>query len=96
MLGGPGSRPAAVDALAARKLVDHARDVPFALFYLIDPQADEAQLAGACGVDDAEFAPKCIGLRETVAWPLRRAAESGKIQIVDDLAERVVEVVAAL
>jgi hypothetical protein len=37
-------------AVAAAALSNHAKDVPFALLYLIDPKRNSARLAGAAGV----------------------------------------------
>jgi signal transduction histidine kinase len=43
-------------AIAAGTLANYARDVPFALFYLIDPDGKRARLAGATGVGMGEAA----------------------------------------
>ena len=36
-------------AVAGAVLSNHAKDVPFALLYLIDPKGNEVRLAGSCG-----------------------------------------------
>jgi hypothetical protein len=39
---------------AAETLARHAKDVPFALLYLIDPDGRHARLAGAVGAEPGE------------------------------------------
>jgi signal transduction histidine kinase/CheY-like chemotaxis protein len=77
-------------AIAATTLADHVKDVPFALFYLIDGNAKEARLAGAAGVAPNEPAsPLSIPLdAEDTAWPLARAMRHQQIVVVENLTDR--------
>jgi PAS domain S-box-containing protein len=52
-------------AIAARTLEGHARDIPFALLYLIDRDGQRAQFAGAAGVaPGAEIGPLHVDLNQ--------------------------------
>jgi PAS domain S-box-containing protein len=79
----------AVDALAR-----HAKDIPFALLYLIDADGKRARLASATGIDrGAPYSPTAIELGELASndqqsWPLTDAARSERLLLVDDLAAR--------
>src|SRR5436190_593565 len=83
-------------AIAAETLTKHAKDVPFALFYLIDPDRKTARLAGAAGVGICGMAsPKTIvlenkGPKEAI-WPLKEAEQSESMVVVPDLAERLLD-----
>ncbi|HXE84399.1 MAG TPA: ATP-binding protein [Gemmatimonadales bacterium] len=79
--------------VAARILSKHARDVPFALLYLIDQDRQVARLAGAAGVEPGlAISPRVVPLGEAAAddamAPLRRAVISERLQIVEPLASR--------
>jgi PAS domain S-box-containing protein len=78
---------------AAQTIARHPEDVPFALLYLIAPDRQTAQLAGAAGM--------ACGLPESPAeadlardsgsgdpWPLAEAFRSQTMQVVEDLASR--------
>ncbi len=76
---------------AAETLGAHAKDVPFALFYLIDSDGKRARLAGSAGF--VEGSPACPPLVELGAggaplWPLAEAAQTKNTQVVGDLAAR--------
>jgi len=79
-------------AIAAKTLDMHAKDIPFALFYLIDPDRKRASLAGSAGVKAGEPAsPSVIALEGDGAdsiWPLRQAMHSESMQLVEDLPNR--------
>ncbi|RKH01981.1 ATP-binding protein [Corallococcus carmarthensis] len=73
-------------------------DVPFALLYVTSADGNEARLRGLCGtVAGMPFAPEVIRLTGTAddeAWPLERAAKSGRVEQVADLEARFGPVVA--
>jgi PAS domain S-box-containing protein len=82
-----------VGVIAAQTIARHPEDVPFALLYLIAPDRQTAQLAGAAGM--------ACGLPESPAeanlardsssgdsWPLAEAFRSETMQVVQDLASR--------
>ncbi len=78
--------------ITAKTLCEHAKDIPFALLYLINGDEQLARLAGAAGValDDAisplvRFSP---GTAEGQPWPLIEVVHSGLMQVVEDLASR--------
>ena len=78
-------------AIAAETLAAHAKDIPFALLYLIDPDRKSARLAGTAGVRAGERAsPAIVFLDDYEAsaspWPLAEAMRSEEIQTVTDLA----------
>ncbi len=78
-------------AVAAHTLGAHAKDVPFALLYLIDADRRCARLAGATGVQqDTGIAPAVIDLQDATdcAWPIRAAIETDAGQRVDALGEK--------
>jgi signal transduction histidine kinase len=79
-------------AVAATVLQSHARDVPFALLYLIDPETGQARLAGAAGVEPGEaISPSTVTLEIATAhdgWPLAEALHGGELVIIEDLAAR--------
>jgi PAS domain S-box-containing protein len=75
--------------LAAAALAGSARDVPFALLYLLDAGGERVTLAGAAGVDSgAPVAPAAADLAAADPWPFRAVAESGRAVVVSDLAAR--------
>jgi signal transduction histidine kinase len=76
---------------SSESLADAALDVPFALFYTVDPGAGHAQLAVATGLErGAPGAPLEIDLasRSAVDWPLYETMESALIGRVDELHAR--------
>jgi signal transduction histidine kinase/CheY-like chemotaxis protein len=80
-------------AVAAATLTKHPLDVPFALFYLIDPEKKRARLAGAAGVaPDGRLAPQIVELDQKSAaaqpWPLMEAAATESLQVVENLCEQ--------
>ena len=80
-------------AIAAKTLGDHAKDIPFALLYLIDDNEKLAHLASAAGVapDDA-ISPLVLRLSPETAdvqpWPLMELVHTDVMQVVEDLAGR--------
>jgi signal transduction histidine kinase/DNA-binding response OmpR family regulator len=84
-------------AIAAETLTNYARDLPFALFYLIDPDGKRARLAGASGVGTGEVvSPPVVDFREgseqSSAWPLAVAVRNVAMTTIDDLAARFADV----
>jgi signal transduction histidine kinase/CheY-like chemotaxis protein len=77
-------------AVAASVLSNHAKDVPFALLYLIDPKNNEVRLAGAAGVAPGEaVSPLQMPMDASVApWPVADVLQRQEIVVVDSLASR--------
>lgn len=75
---------------AAEILSGNPKDVPFAIFYLLDANADRAVLAGTVGVArDQTASPAMIRLSDHNApWPFDEVARTGKSIVVDDLPQR--------
>ncbi len=64
-------------ALASEMLANHAKDIPFALLYLIDPDGKRARLAGSSGIGWGEaVSPLVVELDEGVGVrsPLGRSS----------------------
>ncbi|MGY6217325.1 response regulator [Methylolobus aquaticus] len=80
-------------AISAEALAAHARDIPFALFYLIVPDRKTARLVGTTGMVTAQ--PACPALvflasdgPDEGPWPLRETLRSNAPQTVPDLMTR--------
>jgi hypothetical protein len=76
-------------AIAAETLARYARDIPFALFYLIDADGKRARLVGATGVGMGEAtSPLVVDLNEDAehgsVWPLAGAVRDRAMVIIDD------------
>jgi signal transduction histidine kinase len=85
--------------IAAEALAHHDKEIPFALFYLIDPDRRHARLAGSVGAGLGEAAsPLVVSLGEggdgDGGWPLADALRSEAMVTVDDLATRFARVPA--
>ena len=78
--------------IAAQTLGAHAKDVPFALLYLIDGDGTTARLAGTAGVAAGDpIGPPIVALdavAAAAAWPLAEAVRSEAIVVVSDLTAR--------
>jgi PAS domain S-box-containing protein len=75
---------------AVATLAENAFDVPFAIFYLVEPGDKTARVAASCGFDVANGAanPHNIDLRappEENGWPVARILERRAIEVVSDL-----------
>jgi hypothetical protein len=72
--------------IAAATMRDNPYDLPFAMLYSLSADCGEALLAGGT-MADHPASPAVIELKSTanLAWPLARAMESGKSEIVGDL-----------
>lgn len=79
-------------AAAAAVLANYAKDIPFALLYLIDHDGQVARLAGAASANPGdEAAPLAVDLDVTEladAWPLAEVVRSQEIAVVENLAIR--------
>ena len=79
-------------AAAASVLAINAKDVPFALLYLIEGEGKRARLAGAAGIaPDTAASPGVVELSEDAeapGWPLAAAVRQDAMVAVEDLAER--------
>jgi PAS domain S-box-containing protein len=75
-------------AIACETLAKHAKDIPFALLYLIDGDGKRARLVGAAGV----AAGNCIArpiidlAADERRWPVKKVTDV--MQVVEDLARR--------
>jgi len=88
---GEGKTAADACAIAAAALAAHAKDVPFALLYLLDKSGRTARLAGAAGLgEDRAIAPATVDLEacEAAPWPLVEALRGGAPVTVENLARR--------
>ncbi len=74
---------------AARTLAANPYDVPFALTYLLDDDAQQAKLCAVTGFEHGCVnAPENIDMSEpvdSVRWPLRRVFETGEAEVVTDV-----------
>jgi PAS domain S-box-containing protein len=79
-------------AIAGETLANHAKDIPFALLYLIDGDGKRARLACAAGIEKgAAASPPVVDLEGgggARSWPLAEAMRRQEIVRVDDLAAR--------
>jgi signal transduction histidine kinase/GAF domain-containing protein len=78
---------------AAATFDENAFDVPFALFYLLEPDGKRARLASSCGfeVQDGPSNPGAIDLdapAEEQAWPLSRIVNTRAVEVVTDAGAR--------
>jgi len=77
--------------LAAETLSDCALDLPFVLFYLLDPEDDEARLAAWTGLAPGSLASPSVAALSPAhhtGWPLHEVARSKQIIEVGELAAR--------
>jgi PAS domain S-box-containing protein len=78
--------------LAALALRTHDKDIPFALFYLLDANSGKAQLAAAVGIDRGEPAsPVAIDLEnlsEESSWPIAQVIDSQAVKVVQKIDRR--------
>jgi len=78
-------------AIAAETLAADAKDVPFAMLYLVENGGERARLAGTAGLPGGEEPlPSEIDLRapETGGWPLGEVVRTGATRVVERLSER--------
>ena len=77
----------------AAALGKNARDLPFAIIYIAEPDGVTATLAGAAGIEPgSSAAPNSIGLDHTSSWPVQEVVRSQNLQIVSDLSARFAEI----
>jgi signal transduction histidine kinase len=77
--------------LAAQTLSDYALDLPFVLFYLLDPGAKQARLIAGTGLPhESPASPAVIELEAPPlsTWPLAEVARSRQTQSVSDVEKR--------
>jgi PAS domain S-box-containing protein len=72
---------------AIESLAENTADLPFALLYLIDPDANQARLAHAFGLPlDSPACPPLIDpADERQPWPLADVLSAGQARLIDDL-----------
>ena len=72
---------------SAEALAQNPRDIPFALLYVLDADPRRFRLAGATGIAEGHAAaPPAIDASSP--WPLAEVLQSGRLQLVGELAER--------
>ncbi len=85
-------------ALSAQILAGYDLDLPFVLFYALEPHGDQARLVGATGLSaDVVASLSVVSLTEQQAvWPLEAVVRSGSAVQVDDVRQRISRVCAGL
>jgi PAS domain S-box-containing protein len=74
---------------AAETLLGNDFDVPFALFYLIEPGGEQARLVASCGFEETGPAnPVLIELDDEMPWPLKSIVQRGEIKVISDLSRK--------
>lgn len=75
--------------MTAETLALHARDVPFALFYLIDPDRETASLAGASGIEPGTaLGPEKVPLTRSDTGRGWHLSSGAPFTVVDGFASR--------
>jgi GAF domain-containing protein len=70
-------------------LAENSFDMPFALFYLIEPGGQQGRLVASCGFNTIGSANLShILIEDDTPWPLRSGVEQGEIKVISDLAQR--------
>jgi PAS domain S-box-containing protein len=78
-------------AAAAAALEPHGKDIPFALFYLVDEAGHLARLTGSIGVDPGRpISPASVDLAqpESSGWPLAGALSRQAALVLEDIGQR--------
>ncbi|HEY3458652.1 MAG TPA: ATP-binding protein [Bryobacteraceae bacterium] len=78
--------------IAVTTLADNPADIPYALIYLLDREAQRAHLAACTGLRSGEMTPATMEWKDTSGdsvWPLRRVFETGSAELLTDLTARV-------
>ncbi|MFS8478764.1 MAG: SpoIIE family protein phosphatase [Micromonosporaceae bacterium] len=68
---------------AAAALAGHPQDVPFAVFYLLDPDGRRAMASAAAGVLAADSLAAAVDLEDKAGWPLAEVVRTGQGLVVD-------------
>lgn len=77
--------------LSAQSLAEYVLDVPFVLFYELDPDGDEARLVCATDLQADTVANTNTagsGMKEQTPWPLEEVVRSGSAVQVNDMRQR--------
>jgi signal transduction histidine kinase/DNA-binding response OmpR family regulator len=86
---GDARTPGEACAIAAETLARHVKDVPFALFYLVDADRKLARLAGAAGVEPGEaISPEQVNLKGEDAGEGWHFPAAAALAVADDLPSR--------
>ena len=78
-------------ALAAQTLAQYDLDLPFTLFYAVEPGGDEARLIGATGLDKETVASPStvlLGAEKQSPWPLWEVVRTGSVVQIDNVKHR--------
>ena len=76
-------------ARSAGALATNARDLPFALIYMLEPGGRTASLAGSAGIDVGHpAAPATIDLDASEIWPLADALGQSAPRVVKDIGQK--------
>jgi signal transduction histidine kinase len=92
--GADAKTPEQACETAAATFDENAVDVPFALFYLLEPDGARARLVSSCGfrVADGPANPAAIDLAvpsEECAWPVSRIVHTRAIEVITGAGARV-------
>jgi signal transduction histidine kinase/CheY-like chemotaxis protein len=71
---------------AAATLAGNPYDVPFALFYLLDPDGAKATLVATAGANPPASATSTVDLTVNGPWPFAQVARTRRAAVVDGLA----------
>ena len=78
-------------ALAAQTLAQYDLDLPFTLFYAVEPGGDEARLIGATGLDNdtaANLSTVLLSAEKQSPWPLGEVVRTGSVVQIDNVKHR--------
>ena len=78
-------------ALAAQTLAEYNLDLPFTLFYAVEPSGDEARLIGASGLNKetvASLSTVFFGVEKQTSWPLEEVVRTGLVVQIDNVKQR--------
>ena len=72
---------------SAVSLRTNARDLPFALIYVVEPDGRSVSLAAATGIErGSAAAPETAALDRALAWPFAEVLRTHTVRVVSDLA----------
>jgi PAS domain S-box-containing protein len=78
--------------IAMTILANNAADIPFALLYLLDAEAQHAYLAGTTGLESNTPASpnfvKFSDVTDSAGWPLAKVAHTSKLEQIENVIER--------
>ncbi len=79
-------------SLAAQIVARYPKDIPFALFYLFDPERGRAHLAASAGFENEAVIPSPVdisdGSERVGAWPFSAALRQAEMSVVENVGSR--------